>query len=431
MSPFTKIAAFTILFIIVISSAALAEEISLTMDEAIALALRQNRDVLLKSVDVEKAKAKINEARSGLYPDLNLTSAWSRNNGYYAKDFSVFNYQLGAKQYLYKGGKTVNTIKYNEYLTDASQAILDKTKLDLLLNVKKVFYTLLLSNRYANLNRMILKNTNWHLNFIEARYKNGLASGSDILVIKSSLDSVSQAYEASVNQIDSSQAVLNNYLYLEKDVRIVPKAELSYTEEEVIYDQGLLHALRSRPELRQYGAQEMAARKAIDIAKADKRPSIYASWDYYCRDRAAAGSAKNWNDNNIIGITFSWPIFDGWETRSKIEEAVSDLKSARITKEKAISDIRLEFTDAYLALKNAIAKIDAVESDLKVYRDNLLSLKEKFRHGIVSFLDMDDAILKYSISKFNKTQAIYDYVTAKSNFDKAMGGNYEIRGSRF
>lgn len=421
-----NITTFTILFILIVNSAVLAEEIFLTMDEAIALTLRQNRDVLLKSVDVEKAKAKISEARSDLYPELNLTSTWSRSNGYYAKDFNSFNYQLGVKQYLYKGGETVNTIKYSEYLSDANQAILDKTKSDTILNVKKAFYTLLLSNRYANLNRMILKNTDWHLNFIQARYKNGLASESDILAIKSSLDSVRQAYEASLNQIGSSQALLNNYLYLEKDVKIIPKAELSYTEQEIIYDQGLLHALRNRPELRQYGAEEMAARKAIDIAKADNRPSIYASWDYYNRNRAALGASKNWNDNNIIGITFSWPIFDGWATRSKIEESIADLKSAQFIKEKAVSDIRFEFTDAYLALKNAIAKIDAVESDLKVYRDNLLSTREKFRHGIASFLDMDDSILKYSIARFNKVQAVYDYVIAKSNFDKAIGGNYEI-----
>src|SRR3989338_8463255 len=101
----------------------LAEEISLTIDEAINMALRDNRDILLKAEDVNKSKAKIQEARADLYPSLTLSSVWSRNNGYYSKDFSSFNYQLGAQQYLYKGGETVNTIKYNEYLLDADKAI--------------------------------------------------------------------------------------------------------------------------------------------------------------------------------------------------------------------------------------------------------------------------------------------------------------------
>lgn len=417
-----KIILFLILFIFFSYSIAWAEEISLGIDEAINMALRDNRDILLKAEDVNKSKAKIREAKSSLYPSLTLTSTWSRNNGYYSKDFSAFNYQVGAKQYLYKGGETVNTIKYNEHLLDANQAILDKTKLEVILNVRKSFYTLLLSGQYAEVNKAILKNTKSHLEYLDARYKKGIASQSEILWVKSSLESVKQAYENSLNQIESSQALLNNYLYLDKDVEIIPAGELFYTEEEIVFDQGLLYALGKRPEIKQYDSQIKASEKSVDIAKADNRPSVYASWDYYARDHAALGTARNWGDNNIMGITFSWPIFDGWATKSKIEQAVVDLKEARILREKAASDIALDFKNAYLSLKDAIVKIDAAEFDLKVYNDNLKSAREKFKQGIASSLDLDDAVLKQSISMFNRDNAVYDYIIAKSNLDKAMGG---------
>ncbi len=412
----------TIFFACFFCQIALAEEISLTIDEAINMALRDNRDILLKAEDVNKSKAKIREARAALYPSLTLTSTWSRNNGYYSKDFSSFNYQVGAKQYLYKGGETVNTIKYNEHLLDANQAILDKTKLETILNVRKSFYTFLLSNQYAEVNKAILKNTKSHLEYLDARYKKGIASESDILQVKSSLESVKQAYENSLNQIESSQSLLNNYLYLDKDVKVIPEGELSYTEEEIVFDQGLLYALGKRPEIKQYDGQIKASEKSVDIAKSDNRPSVYASWDYYNRTHGALGTGKNQSDNNIIGITFSWPIFDGWATKSKIEQAVVDLKEARILKEKAASDIALDFKTSYIGLKNAIVKIDATESDLKVYDDNLKSAREKFKQGIVSSLGLDDALLKQSISGFNRDSAVYDYIIAKSNLDKAMGG---------
>ena len=419
----SRIIIFLIFFISFICPVAMAEEVSLTIDDAIAIAMRDNRDILLKSEDVNKAKAKIEEARSFLYPSFNLSSAWSRNNGYYSKDFSPFNYQVGVKEYLYRGGKTVNSLEYNRHLFDANQAILDKARLETALNVKKSFYTLLLANQFAEINKNILENTRDHLDFIQARYESGLVSNSDVLKIKSSLDSVKQAYENSLNQIESSQALLNNYLYLDENVRIIPEEALSYTEEELIYDEALLYALKTRPELKQYDAQEKAARKSIDIIKADNRPSVYASWDYYNRSHSATGTSRNWNDNNIIGVTFSWPIFDGWSTKSKIDQAIIDLKEAQIIKEKAVKDIALEFKNAYLALKNAIVKIDATESDLKVYKDNLASLNEKFKQGITSSLDLDDAVLRYSISSFNRDSAVYDYIIAKSNLDKAMGGD--------
>jgi outer membrane protein TolC len=124
-----------------------------------------------------------------------------------------------------------------------------------------------------------------------------------------------------------------------------------------------------------------------------------------------------------MGITFSWPVFDGWAAKSKIEQSIVDLKEADIMRQKAAGDIALEFKNAYIGLKNAIVKIDSTESDLKVYNDNMASVKEKFKQGIASSLDLDDAILKYSVSKFNKDNAVYDYVIAKSSLDKAMGGD--------
>jgi len=417
-----RLICFIIFFACFFCRTALAEEISLTIDEAINMALRDNRDILLKAEDVNKSKAKIREAKAGLYPSLTLTGTWSRNNGYYSKDFSSFNYQVGAKQYLYKGGETVNTIKYNEHLLDANKAILDKTKLETVLNVKKSFYTLLLSNQYAEVNKAILKNTKFHLEYLGARYEKGLASESEILRVKSSLENVKQAYENSLNQGESSRALLNNYLYLDKDVEIIPEGELSYTEEEIVFDQGLLYALGKRPEIKQYDSQIKASEKAVDVAKSDNRLSVYASWDYYNRTHSAAGTGKNQNDNNIIGVTFSWPVFDGWAAKSKIEQAVVDLKEARILREKAAGDIALDFKNAYIGLKNAIVKIDATESDLRVYNDNLKSAKEKFKQGIVSSLDLDDAILKHSISGFNRDSAVYDYIVSKSSLDKAMGG---------
>ena len=296
-------------------------------------------------------------------------------------------------------------------------------KLETILSVKKSFYTLLLANQYAELNKNILKNTKGHLDFIEARYKSGLASESDVLQIKSSLDSVKQAYENALNQIESSSALLNNYLYLDNDVSVIPEGEFLYTEEELIFDQALLHSLNNRPEVKQYEAQYKAAEKAVGMAKADNRPSVYASWDYYNRSNTVTGTGKNWNDNNIMGITFSWPVFDGWAAKSKIEQSIVDLKEADIMRQKAASDIALEFKNAYIGLKNAIVKIDSTESDLKVYNDNMAGVKEKFKQGIASSLDLDDAILKYSVSKFNKDNAVYDYVIAKSSLDKAMGGD--------
>ncbi len=58
-----------------------------------------------------------------------------------------------------------------------------------------------------------------------------------------------------------------------------------------------------------------------------------------------------------------------------------------------------------------------------VYYDAALkSTEEKYRKGIASSLDIDDVTLSRQVSLFNKEQAIYNYIVARIDFDKATGG---------
>lgn len=415
---------FIIAFILLSPNLIRAEEIKLTLDEAVAIALRNNRDVLLKTEDVKKAKEKIKEAKSGLWPSINFSASWQDTRGLYPKDVASIKTQTTLQQPLYKGGKTINTIKYDEYGLTVTESILDKVKLETVLNVEKAFYTLLLAQEFVYLNKEILNNVKAHLVSLEARYQSGQVSQSEILNIKKSLSTIEEAYQASLNQVESSVSLLKNLLYLEENIDIKPEGKFTYEPQDVAYEEGFLKAMSKRPEIKQFEAQEKQAKTSVDIAKSGTRPSIYASWDYYSSSVSQLGftPSKAPNDHHIIGINFSWPLFDGWATKAKVEQAIVDLKEAQLAKQKLMKDIATELKNAYISLKNAIAGIKTAESEFALYGDNLSVIKQKYNDGIVSFLDLDDAVLSYNISMFNQKQAIYDYNMSKSSFDKATGG---------
>ena len=407
---------------------AAAEEIRLTLDEAITIALRDNREVLLRAEDVKKAKAKISEARASIFPSLTLNATLSDTRSLYGKDVDAYSSHIGAKQILYNSGQVVNAIKINEYNYTATQAILDKAKLDIILAVKQAFYALLLSDKFVAINKQILDNTNEHLAVIQARFANGESSESELIKIRSSLANVLEAYETSRNQIQAAQALLNNLLSFDKEVGVLPQGEFTYAPKEIAYDQAFLQAMQSRPEIKQLSAQQKMTEKSLDVVKANNRPQVYASWDYYSGSRSGAGSAaaatpsKNWNDYNVVGITVSWPIFDGWLTKAKVDQAIIDVKEAELLKQKTTRDIALELKTAYLDLRDAIEKIKSQAKQTAVYKDNLSVFQEKYNAGIVSELDVHDAQVSYDIALFNQIQANYDYVVAKAKFDKATGG---------
>lgn len=419
-----KFLLFLAIFVFIPYACLNAQEVPLTLEEAVVIALRDNRDVLLKEEEVRKAKAKIQEAKAGLLPTLNFTGSQTFTQGLYAKDIKQTTTQATLKQYLYKGGKTVNTIRQKENEFEVSQALLDKTKLETALNLKKAFYTFLLASEFSNLNKKIFDNTLEHLDVANARYKEGQASESDVLKIKEAQSSVREAYEASLNQAEATNSLLKNLLYLENEVSIRPQGKFVYEPKEIAYTEGFLQAMKNRPEIRQYEAQGQADKRAIEVAKSDTRPSVYASWDYYSRSTTSLtfSPTKSWQDYNIYGVTFSWPIFDGWATKHKVEQAIIDLKETQLLKEKAIKDIALELKNAYLGLKNALAKMESTQAQIDLYKDALSVREKEYESGIASALDLNDASLGYEISRFNQKEAIYDYILAQASFDKATGG---------
>jgi outer membrane protein len=416
-----------LLLLLVFPNSAKAEDLLLTIEEAVIIALRDNRDVLLRAEEVKKAQARIEESQGMLWPSLTLGGSATRTFELYPKDFNTYSPQVSFKQYLYRGGKTMNTIAQNTARKEVSQALSDRSQLEILQKVRRTFYTLILGERFATLNRQIVDNTQKHLAVLEARVHSGQVAQEDLLSVKKSLEMVQQAATEAENQVSSLQALMGNILYLEESAMVRPRGELIYDPKDIAYDQGFIEAMKNRPEIRQYEAQLQADQKAMEIVKADNRPSVYASWDYYARSNAGAGvglvtPVKAWNDYSVLGITFSWPIFDGWATKKRLDQAIVDFKTTQLNQEKAIKDIALELKNAYLALKNAVAQVKSAEADMAYYEATLKSVEEKYGKGIASSLDVDDFALSRQVSLFNKEQAVYNYIVARIDFDKATGG---------
>jgi len=420
-----RLGLFLIILISLAPAAAFAQELELSLDEAVAIALRDNRDVSLSAQEAKKAKYKISESRGALVPSLDLNMSEEVTQRIRPKAYKSTYIQAELNWVVFDGFKNINNIKLNEYNKEVKDALLDKAKLETALNVKTAYSTLVLAKDFSGVNKRAMDNSAMHLAALEERFKSGQASFSDILEAKSAAAVTKKNHENSLNQAQGALAILRNLLYLDEGIVLIPTSQFIFEPKEVAYDKALLLALEKRPEIKQYEAQVKASTKAVSIAKAGYLPTISGTWNSYSGDKfltTTGGSIGKWNNYNVYGVSLSWPIFDGFATRARIEQAVTDLKSAQLLKEKAAKDIALELKDAYLALKDAIAKLEAAEADVLLYNDNLSASKDKYGQGILSTMDMDDAGLKYDIAVFNKEQALYDYIIARSQFDKATGG---------
>ncbi len=399
------------------------EKIVLRLDEAITIALRDNRDILLDEEKLSQAKLNIEESRAAFLPEATLGGTAADTRGLYRKDVISYSFTAGLKQYIYKGGKSRNTLKESRYKKEAQEALLEKTRAQTLLKVKEAFYTLLLAKDFSRLNNEIRQFRQGYLDFVRERYAKGELPEGELKKAEYRLSEADSLYEASRDQEELAGELFKSILYIEPNSRLDIEGGFEYQPRELAIDAAILEALGQRPEIRQYEAQMNVDKAGIEIAKADNRPSIYGSFDYTSRSTTSLSFSpgKGWQDYNVAGFTMSWPIFDGWLTKAKVEQAVSTLKQDEILKDKLKIGIVLEVKEAYLALKSAISRLKPALMDMDVYQDNLKTIEAKYQEGITSALDLNEARLALEVSEFNHKEALYDSLISKARLDRATG----------
>ncbi len=401
---------------------ACAGEIVLTLDEALLTALKDNRQLAQGKAKEEAARAGVSLANSAVLPTVDISGTLEMTRGLYSKDVGELSEQVSVRQYLYKGGAISAAMRKSKFNLSAAQASLSRDKQEVLLKVKKSFFTLVLAERYRRLSRFIAVSAKRHLDYVSELHRRGQASESEIIGQRSSLRSAMYLYSSAATQKKSAGEILANLLYLKSGDEITAAGRLRYAFRDTAYDAAFLKAAASRPELRLYEAEERSAEEAVKIARGFGRPSLKATLDYYSSNRLASGTEKNDNDHSVAGLTVSWPVFDGGQARAEVEAAIAALKASQAQRQQVIKDIATELRQACLGLQDSLEALKAAEEEVKVYRDNLRAAQEKYRRGIASLLDMQDAALKYETAYFKKEQAVYAYMIAGMDFDKAIGG---------
>ena len=115
------------------------------------------------------------------------------------------------------------------------------------------------------------------------------------------------------------------------------------------------------------------------------------------------------------------PIFDGFRRRSQIERAQLQaqlLTNQRMELERAID---LEVVNARESYRNAAQRIEFQRSNLELANRIYETARIKYKEGVGSSIEVQQAEQSLFATQQNYTQAAYDLVVAKSDLDRALG----------
>jgi len=410
----------------------------LTLDEAIAMALRQNPFFLATQEKEVQAKAGVRQAVSGFLPSLNAQGTDTLDEKLFVLEFPSLipgeppqrisidftkDYQmaLGFSLPLFAGGRLVAGYKQANYGLQASRESVRLSEQETIFNVKKAFYGYLLAREFSSVAEEALALAEKFRENVKNLYEVGMASKFDLLRSDVQVANLKPQAIKAKNSIEVAELGLKTILGIELDTPLEVKGELVAVPLDVGAEGVIEEALAQRPELRQLNYQRLMAGEMLKIARGSALPTLAIGGTYNFWSDALNLRKGSWQNYYTINLSLSFPIFNGFESRARIGQSKAAIRELEWTR-KGLSDaIAFEVRQAVLNNNQARETLLSQEKNIEQAREAVRIAELNYAEGLATNLDVSTAQVALSQARTNYSQALYDCVISQAQLEKAVG----------
>lgn len=407
-------------FMVLNTAVVLAAPMELSLEDSIALALKNNPTVKMAYADKDKAAWTVDQAKSGKGPtlDYGFSAMHSEKTTSSSVAGNLYSNDLTLSLPLYTGGITEGKIDQAKLGLKQADLGVEQAKQQIKLNATTGYFDILQARNLVKVDQESVDSLDAHLKNVQAQYAVGTVAKSDVLRSEVELANAQQTLIKAQNSYDVAVSSLNNVMGIPLDTEIKIKEELQYAAYPISLPDSMQLALQQRPEAAQADAAIDIAKKGVQIAKGDKLPSV------------ALKGTTGWNGDNLpgtdnnnwsVGVAASWNIFDAGSTKAKVKEADADVDKATQSAKQTKDSIQLEVRQAYLNMQEAEKRITTSKVAVAKAEEDFKIAQVRYSAGVGTNLDVMDAEVALTQAKTNYVQALYDFNTSKAKLDKAVG----------
>lgn len=440
---FRKNILFLLLICFTLSSKLFPQEtkdtLSLTLNQAITIALEKSWDIQIANEDVKKAEEQISEAYANAFPRLEFTGRYVRNikspvlfipaNTPFNESDQTLIFELGSKN-SYDLGLSVSQVIYNQKVNTAIQIANEysnyskfgekSTRQQIINSVKKAFYNVLLMQELLTVSNQNYGVAKANLENVAALYKQGVVSEYDFLRSEVQAANVQPYVIQTENGLELSKNYLKNLLALDLNQPIKLIGEFSFEELSLeSIEQLSLDAVDNNPLVNQLKVQSSLLEKNITIQQSDYFPTLafFGQYQFQSQDNTFKFKDYNWAKTFYIGLQLSYTLFDGFSRGARIEQAVIDKQKVDLSRMKLEEGLKIQILQSKMKMEEAKKRIAAQEKSLLQAEKALKIAQSRYKNGVGTQLELIDTQAALTTSKTNYAQAIYDYLIAKADWE--------------
>lgn len=429
------------------------KQLILTVEQAVEYAGKNSRTLKSAQIDYEMKKRAGETAWNTFLPNVQATGTLSRPNEYSETYATLLNpiyealgygavipdsYSSESERWTAVGNLSaslnlslaqIQAIRAAHASYEAGKITWQQTIAQTELNVKKMFYGLLLQQESVKLQETTLENARQRKSQAEINFKNGTIPELSLLRTQVSYENQKPVVEKSEQALQQQLDTFAFILGLPVGTKIQLQGKINPQFVTINADDLVAKYAEKNPDV-------LSLKKNIEMLKMQISaldlqsftPALALSWGYqpYMSDAFDKDwmDKDNWYDNGAFSATIAWNLTNMLPfsaNRQKSKDTRDSLRKLEITLETLEENTKLTVNKSVDSLAQARSSIESSERNIMLAQKAFDMSTTAYRNGTTELLDLRDAEMQLNQAKLGLVSEQYDYLSGLLDLEYTLG----------
>lgn len=410
--------------------------VSLSVDETVARALEANEEARIARAAVDRTRGQVREAFARALPSVDGSYRMTRNlqrpvlffnQGGETQQISIGDanehaFGLSLEQPLFDMslGAAVRAARHGRAASEASYR---RTLSDVELRARTAYYDALLAEAQVRVRENAVDLAEERLAQVRLFYDVGTAAEFDLLTAQVAVENERPALIRARNAFRLAMNDVKRVAGLPLDEALTLTDTLAYRPVDVDLEEATAAAMVTRADLASRKESVELAEELVKVESAESYPTLSLQLDLSRRASSAdfVPDDRDFSQSASAALALEIPIFDGRRTQGRTLQARADYVESLERLRGLEKDVRLEVLDAWQSVEAAAEAVEATRATVERARKAYDIASVRFKSGLSTQLELDEAEQSLFEAESNAAQALYDHMRAVARLDHARG----------
>lgn len=422
-------------FIFILIASLISAQETLTLQQAIGLALQNNYAIIISKNETEISKNNISKGNAGMLPELNLNAGGSFSGNDTKQEFVTGNNvdKKNAQSNNINSGIELNWLIFDgmkmfisyDKLKELNRMNEFATKMQIentIAEVINTYYDVVRQKQLLKFNESLIAIYDERLRVAKTRWEVGKAAKTDLLQAQLDLNLQKSSRIKQMATLSELKTKLNQTLSRQADIDF-NVTDLIEVDKNIKLEELRNTALKLNTSLLFYQSNISVNEFSLREYQSERYPdvSFNANYNFSRTNNQAGFLLYNQNLGWNVGLSASWNLFNGYNTSRNIKNAKISLKNAQLQLDNIKTEIQ---SGLYKSFRNYQAALEALaleEENANLAKENMEIVFESFKLGKANTLEFKEAQRSYEDALNNLLQTRYDAKLAETELLKLKG----------